>query len=284
MPVALTHNAYGTSRVRLTKLERGPDRHEIRDVVVDLRLEGNFEASFTEGDNAQVIATDTMKNLVYALAVGRQLGSIEEFGAILLGHLLGEYSDVGLAEVRISEEPWRRIAVDGQNHPHAFVGGGREVRTAVVSQSRDQERRVASGIEGLMLLKTEGSASTGFSRDGFAVLPEPDERILATEVRAEWTYSARSTALDYDGLHRLARDMMVRAFATHESRSIQQTLHALGESVLDAIDPIEEIRITLPNKHRIPFDVSRFGLDGRDEIFVATDEPYGVISGTLRRA
>lgn len=283
MPVALTHNAYGKSQVRLTKVERGPDRHELREIAVDIRLEGDFAASYTEGDNTQVIATDTMKNLVYALAVGRHLGPIEEFGGVLVGHILGEYPNVRAAEVRIAESPWRRIVVDGKEHPHSFVGGGGENRTAVVSQAVDGPRRVLSGIEGLMLLKTSGSAFKGFPRDRFTILPEVDDRILATEVRADWSYDPSSSYVDYDAAHRIARDAMVRAFAGHESQSIQQTLHVLGEAVLDAVEAIEEVRLILPNKHRIPFDVSRFGLDGRDEIFVATDEPFGLISGTLRR-
>ena len=283
MAVALTHNAYGKSRVRLTKVERGPDRHEVREVAVDIRLEGDFAASYTQGDNAHVVATDTMKNLVYALAVGRPLGSIEDFGSILVGHILDEYGDVQSVEVRLVEKPWRRIVVDGRDHPHAFVGAGDEDRTAVVAQTRGEARWVASGIKGLMLLKTSGSAFKGFLRDRYTVLPEADDRILATEVRAEWSFAASSAATDHDAIHRLARDIMVRAFADHESRSIQQTLHVLGEAVLEAIEAIEEVRLVLPNKHRIPFDVSRFGLDGRDEIFVATDEPFGVISGTLRR-
>ena len=287
MPAALTHNSYGKSRVRLTKVERGPDRHEIREITVDLRLEGNFAASYTEGDNAQVIATDTMKNLVYALAVGRPLGALEEFGAVLAGHLLGEYGDIHEAEVRLIEQPWRRIAVDGRDHPHAFVGGGGdgEVRTATVTQRRDEVRRVRAGIEGLNLLRTAGSAFKGFPRDRYTVLPEAEDRILATEVQAEWLYALDSSAaLDHDTTHRVVRDVMVRAFAATESGSLQQTLHTLGDAVLEAISTIEEIRIVLPHKHRLPFDVSRFGLDGRDEIFVTADEPFGLISGTLRRA
>lgn len=283
MPAALTHNSYGKSRVRLTKVERGPDRHEIREITVNLRLEGDFAASYTEGDNAQVIATDTMKNLVYAMAVGRQLGSLEDFGAVLVANLLEEYADIHDVEAQLSEQPWRRIAVNGQDHPHSFVAGGCEVRTALVSQHRDSERQVRSGIEGLHLIKTSGMAYKGFPRDRYTVLPEADDRILAAEVRADWSFAATSAAIDHDTTFRVVRDVMVQAFANHESRSIQQTLHVLGEAVLESIEAVDEIRLTLPTKHRVPFDVSRFGLDARDEIFVTTDEPFGLISGTLRR-
>ena len=39
----------------------------------------------------------------------------------------------------------------------------------------------------------------------------------------------------------------------------------------------------MPNKHHLAFDVSRFGIDNRNEVFVPTDEPYGLIEATLRR-
>src|SRR5436309_3166525 len=38
-PAVLTHNAYGKSRVRLTKVVRRGDRHDVRELDVDIRLE-----------------------------------------------------------------------------------------------------------------------------------------------------------------------------------------------------------------------------------------------------
>ena len=67
------------------------------------------------------------------------------------------------------------------------------------------------------------------------------------------------------------------------SESVQHTLHAMGESVLDAVGDITAIRLTMPNKHHLPFDLSRLGLENRNEIFVPTDEPHGVIEATITR-
>src|SRR4051812_5709710 len=159
MPAVLTHHAYGKSRIRLTRVTRLPDRHEIRELTVDIRLEGEFDASYTLGDNSRIIATDTMKNVVYALAHGRPAEAIEDFGAALAGHFVEEYPHVRSAIVTLAEHPWRRITVDGLDHPHAFVGGGGERRTASITRGPDG-LKVESGLDGLQVLKTTGS---GFS-------------------------------------------------------------------------------------------------------------------------
>ncbi len=55
-------NRYGKSRVRLVKVRRARDPHEIVDLTIDVQLEGAFETVYTGGDNSACLATDTMKN------------------------------------------------------------------------------------------------------------------------------------------------------------------------------------------------------------------------------
>jgi len=282
MAAVLTQHSYGKSRVRLTRVTRPGDRHEVRELTVDVRLEGEFDASYTLGDNSRIIATDTMKNVVYALAQGRPPEAIEDFGEALAGHFVGEFSHVRLAEVAIAEHPWHRIAVgEGGDHPHAFVGGGDEVRTATIAQRRDG-LTVEAGLAGLRVLKTAGSGFSGFLRDRFTTLPETEDRIFATEVRARWRYAAGSTVA-WDDAHARVRRALLETFARHESLAVQQTLHAMGEAALEACAEAEEITLVLPNQHRILVDLARFGRPNPNEIFVATDEPFGLIAGTLRR-
>ena len=79
------------------------------------------------------------------------------------------------------------------------------------------------------------------------------------------------------------RRILLEASAAHRSESVQHTLFAMGQAVLDAVDSITTIRLAMPNKHHLPVDLSRFGLENRNEIFVATDEPHGLIEATLVR-
>jgi urate oxidase len=281
MSALLTHHAYGKSAIRLTRVTRLAERHEVRELTVDIRLEGDFDASYTQGDNSRIVATDTMKNIVYALAQERPAEAIEDFGAVLASHFLDDYPQVRSAAIRLVESPWRRIVVEGVEQPHAFLGGGTETRTAHVVRNRDV-LRVEAGLEGLQLLKTTGSAFTGFVRDRYTTLPETTDRILATEVQARWSYAA-GAVLDWDETHARVRRALLETFVQHESLSVQHTLHAMGEAALGASGMIEEVTLNMPNKHRILFDLVRFGQTNANEIFIATDEPFGLITGTLRR-
>jgi urate oxidase len=279
MPVALTADSYGKSDIRLVTVRRGADRHELRDVTLSIRLEGDFAAAYTRGDNQGVVATDTMKNTVYALAAEHPFDDIEDFGLALSEHLIRSYPQVASARVELAEQLWKRIEAGGAPHPHAFERAGAERRTAVVTRGRDTVR-VLAGLDGLTVMKTAKSAFAGFPRDRYTTLPETADRILATAVRATWRYSRPYVA--FGPLWSEVRRVLLAAFAEHDSRSVQHTLYAMGEAVLETVD-VEEIHLEMPNQHHLPVDLTPFGLENRNEIFVATTEPYGMIEATLRR-
>jgi urate oxidase len=281
MPAVLTHNAYGKSHVRLTKVTRHTDRHDLKELCVAIELEGDFADSYTHGDNRRVVATDTMKNTVYALAKDHPLEHLESFGQALANHFMESYHHISKAAIRLEEQSWQRMVVDSRDHPHAFVGGGTEKHTAAVTLTHEG-MRVDGGIDDLRLLKTTASGFSGFIRDRYTTLPDSDDRILATLLTATWLY--RVVPADWNRCRGVIRQAMLDVFARHHSLAVQQTLYAMGEAGLDACSEIEEIRLTMPNKHRVLVNLKPFGLENRNEIFVTSDEPYGLISGTLRRA
>jgi urate oxidase len=280
MTVVLTQNAYGKSSVRLTKVTRLPDGHELAQWTVDIQLTGEFAAAYTAGDNSGIVATDTMKNIVYALAREQELTAPETFGLALCEHFLAHYPQVAGCRVALLVEPYQRITINGVPHPHAFTGGEGGRRTCIVVGSRTVTT-VAAGIEAIALLKTTDSAFRGFHRDSFTTLPEADDRILATLLDTTWRYT--STARDWNPLHAQVRQTLLQAFAEHKSLSVQQTLYAMGTAVLEKTPEVEEISLTMPNRHNLLVNLEPFGRDNPNCIFVPTSEPYGMISGTLRR-
>lgn len=280
MSAVLTHNAYGKSQVRLTKVTRHPDRHDLKEWCIAVQLEGDFSASYVQGDNSRIVATDTMKNIVYALAHKHVLTALESFGQALARHFLEHYPQVSTATISLVEQPWQRLPIDGREHPHTFLGGGSEKRTSVVTLTR-QSLRIESGLDDLALLKTTDSAFAGFLRDAYTTLPETDDRLFATVLSATWLYGA--VPADWDGCHQRIRQAMLEVFARHKSLAVQQTLYAMGAAALEACRQIEEINLRMPNQHRLLVNLQPFGLENNNEIFVATEEPYGVITGTLRR-
>ena len=273
-------NRYGKSGVRLVKLTREAGRHHFRELTVSVALEGEFERAHSAGDNADVLPTDTMKNTVYALARQNALGEIEAFATRLAGHFLRSHEAIRRARVEIVERPWERLDVGGAADPHTFRQSGGERRLTEVT-SADDGTAVASGLEGLLVAKTSRSAFTGFFRDPYTTLQETEDRILATSVRAVWTYATAN--IDFGPAWRGIRATLLDTLAGHESASVQHTLHAMGEAVLEKYGAVAEIAIRMPNKHHLLVDLSRLGLDNPDEIFVPTEEPYGLIEATLRR-
>src|SRR5581483_3136247 len=103
--MALGQNNYGKSDVRVVKVVRGPERHEIRDLTVDVALEGDFAAAHGEGDNTGLLATDTMRNTVYAIAKQDPIEHLETFARRLVAHFVEAGPTVARARVRVVEHP-----------------------------------------------------------------------------------------------------------------------------------------------------------------------------------
>jgi urate oxidase len=282
MSIVLGANNYGKSAVRLVKVTRRPGRHELRDLTVDVALEGDFSAAHTAGDNSGLLATDTMRNTVYALAKDHPVVEVEDFGMALVARFLEAGPRVRRARVRLAEHPWERLVVGGEPHEHAFQRGSGGDRVAVVTGEEGGAVSIEAGIEDLAVLKTTESGWEGFLREDFTTLPETADRILATAISARWSYGTSSVEFGpaWEGVRR----RLLETFAGHYSRSVQQTLYLMGEAVLEAHPEIERIHLSLPNRHHLLFDLSRFGRANDNEIFHATTEPYGLIEGTVERS
>lgn len=277
----LAENRYGKSRVRLVKVKRHPDRHDLREWSVEILLEGDFESCFVEGDNVKILPTDTMKNTVYSLARSSSAECMEEFGQELIAFFLERNPQVSAARVSLAEKTWERVQTGGKPHPTTFVQSSSECQTAEISARRNGVPSVQSGLENLVILKTAGSEFAGFIKDPLTTLPEAADRLFGTAVRAGWTYSLPTVA--FATLRPKIREILLSVFARHTSKSVQHTLYAMGEGVLANVPEISDIELTMPNKHCLLIDLSRFGQDNPNEIFVPVDEPHGTIQARLRR-
>lgn len=275
----LGNNRYGKAGVRLVKVARPGERHELRDLTVAVALSGDFTDAHVTGSNARILPTDTMKNTVYAFAKDELTGSNEDFALALGRHFL-DAAPITSARIKIQEQLWRRIPVGGREHDHAFTRAGGEVRTARITTSR-AGAEVRAGVRGLHLLKTTRSGFVGYIKDKYTTLPETTDRIFATALNAEWVYSTADVR--YDAIWTAAMSAISETFAEHDSLSVQQTLYAMGEAVLARCAEIARIRFALPNKHHLLVDLSKFGLENPNEVFVATTEPYGLIEAEIHR-
>jgi urate oxidase len=283
--IELAENRYGKSRVRLMKVTRHAHGHthghDLREWTVQVLLKGDFDTAHLDGDNSKILPTDTMKNTVYSLARTSKATAMEDYAKELVDFLLGRNPQVSSASVRIESTMWKRLTVDGEPHPSAFMRGSGELQTTNVERAQGGSFHVLSGLDNLVLLKTANSGFEGYIKDSLTTLPETKDRLFGTAVRAEWRYT--SADLDFDAVRTKLREAMLRTFANHDSRSVQQTLYAMAASALEAVPDIDEIEITMPNRHCLLVDLSRFGQDNPNEIFVPTDEPHGYIEARVRR-
>jgi urate oxidase len=279
--MTLAENSYGKSRVHLAKVKRHSDHHDFREWTIDILLEGDFESCFVLGDNSKILPTDTMKNTVYSLARTSRADCMEEFGKELAAYLLDRNPQVSAARVTLAEKSWQHLPTGGKPHPTTFVESSSESQTAEIRAVRNAAPSVQAGLENLVILKTAGSEFVGFIKDSLTTLPETTDRLFATSLGARWNYlSPRAPFLS---LRSKVRDALLNVFAAHASKSVQHTLYAMGESALANVPEIGDIQLTMPNKHFLLADLSRFGQDNPNEIFVPIEEPHGAIEARLRR-
>ncbi|HET6214144.1 MAG TPA: urate oxidase [Micromonosporaceae bacterium] len=274
MGIVLGDNQYGKAETRLVRVTRDALRHELRDLTVTTTLAGDLDGTHLTGDNTNVLPTDSQKNTVYAFARRHGVGEPEDFGLLLARHFATAQPAITRARVSIVEHGWLRLA------DHSFQRTGGQARIATVSCD-GEHAWVVSGLTGLVLLKTTDSEFWGYPKDDFTTLTETKDRVLATEVNARWRHG--SAHGDWASSHDAVRAALVDAFVGTHSRSLQQTLYAMGCAVLERCPEVAEIRLSLPNKHHLLVDLAPFGLDNPNQVYVATDRPYGLIEGTVAR-
>jgi urate oxidase len=206
---------------------------------------------------------------------------MEDYAKELVAFLLGRNPQVSAVSVAVEGAMWKRLTVDGKPHPTAYIRGSGEIQTTTVACEQNGEFRIHSGFENLVVLKTADSGFEGYIKDELTTLKETSDRIFCTAVSAQWHYT--TAALDFDATRKTLREAMLKTFAEHKSKSVQETLYAMGKTALEHIAEVDSIDLTMPNKHCLLVDLSRFGQDNPNEILVPTDEPAGHIEATVRR-
>jgi urate oxidase len=260
----LSSARYGKENVRVLKVDRDPasGSQTVTELTVSCLLEGDIAASYTEADNSVVVATDSIKNTIYIKAKEHPVNPPELYATVLGTHFLDRYPHIHAANVDVVVQRWTRLSVDGKPHPHSFRLDGQETRTVEARVSRDGGVSLASGINGLSVLKSTGSAFHGFVRDEYTTLPETWDRILSTDIDCSWAWAFPDLAavmhaeLDFDRAFEDARAIILKTFADDESASVQATMYRMCEQILDAAPGVLSARFSLPNKHY--FEVGGF--------------------------
>ncbi|KAJ5805043.1 hypothetical protein N7474_010930 [Penicillium riverlandense] len=306
---------YGKDNVRVYKVHRDEKTgvQSVCEMTVCVLLEGDIETSYTKADNSVVVATDSIKNTIYITAKQQPVTPPELFGSILGTHFIQKYSHIHAAHVNIVTHRWVRMQIDGKPHPHSFVKDSPETRNVQVDVVEGKGISINSSIQGLTVLKSTGSQFWGFVRDEYTTLKETWDRILSTDVAANWQWrqftglaEVRTHADKFDAAWEAARAITLKTFAEDNSASVQATMYQMGEKILAAAPLVDTVEYALPNNHYFEIGMylslfapiirtNQFLLDlswhkgtkntGKDaEVYAPQSNPNGLIKCTVARS
>jgi len=234
-----------------------------------------FWQTYTTGDNAGLIATDSMKNFIQREALNYTGPDLEDCCRFLGVKFLETYPQVEGVQVSSIEIPYSSLTDDQVS----FAPSGPERAIARIELNRTGTVEVASGIRGFKLLRLGGSAFQGFVRDQYTTLPDVANRPLHMWLDLEWLYSAPSAGFSSGTITAAVRRLVHEVFCAFESGSIQQVIYQIGAKILAEIPAVAEIHLEANNR---TWDA--IGERG-DEVGVYTEPrpPYGCLGLRLRR-
>jgi urate oxidase len=278
--MALVKSTYGKARVRVMRIHRDGERHEVRELSLQVMLTGDFARVYTHADNTLAVATDTIKNIVNVVARENLALDTEPFCVAIAQRFLKEYPQVGTVTVDALETKWVRLAVDGVPHAHSFVLDNNGKNSAKVHATR-QDIAMASGLSGFTFMKTTASGWDRFVQDEYTTLPETRDRMCATAMDATWRW--QSAPANYPAANARIIETMLKVFATTYSESVQDSLYRMGTAALAAVPELIDITLACPNKHYLLINLAPFKMDNDNQVFLPTDEPHGQIECTVGR-
>lgn len=277
----LIKNRYGKGRVRVMRIHRDGDRQEVSQLNVKAMMEGDFAPAYTHGDNSTSVSTDTIKNVVNVVARENTGLCTEEFCQVLAKKYLDTYPQIASVALTVHETKWSRLSFGGKPHPHSFVLDSNGKPTVEVSSIRGGATTMSSGVDGFTFMKSTQSGWENYVKDTYTTIPPTADRMCATSMVASWKWSGKPS--NYPATNKKILDTVLEVFSMTYSRSVQDSLYRMGEAALAAVPEISEISMACPNMHFIPINLSAFGLDNNNDVFLPTDEPHGQIECTVGR-
>jgi urate oxidase len=204
-----------------------------------------------------IVPTDTQKQTTYIVAKQNPVNPPEVFAAILAQHFIDRYAHIHVAHVDVIQHRWTRMEIDGKPHPHSFFRDGAETRVVTATATEGKGIEIRSGVKGLLVLKSTGSAFYGYdTKDKYTILPETNDRILSTEVECGWKWKqfanleeVKKLGEKFNPAWESTRNITMETFAKEESPSVQNTMYKMCEQILEAQMEVDEVDYTLPNKH-----------------------------------
>jgi urate oxidase/2-oxo-4-hydroxy-4-carboxy-5-ureidoimidazoline decarboxylase len=264
MAQAVAHS-YGKDAVSVYRIA-GDDLFAC-EVGVFVRGEA-FEASYTEGDNSMVVATDSMKNFVHTMGLEYEGSTLEGFVELVGSRLLARYDHIEGVQVSAKEVPFERVRGNAMRRRYD------DYAVAELDLDRSGVVSARSGVNGLHLIKLAGSSFAGFIRDEYTTLPEAHDRPLFVHMNLGWTNADHTRCAPCQDV----RDLAVDTFCVIRSASIQELVYQIGVRILESIAEIATVDFHAENRL---WDTAQSAQGAA--VYTDARPPFGVITLTLER-
>jgi urate oxidase len=265
-------SSYGESRLRMLRVIPRGDRHDPRDLTIGLRFEGRLDA---------MVPGEAIKNLVHRVvrAQDKTAEAIEPLAIAICDAVLHTYGAIGLARVEIAEQPWARLDAGGKPQGQAFMPAGVERRTVAVT-GNGTRTSVQAGIENLVLLRTGGFVPSSRGKPLDEGMADGVQRVFLATLGGRWAYTSPDIA--FAPYRTGVRQALVESFAWHKGPAVRDTLRAMADVVLASYQEIAQVSLSLHERPYRPADLLELSVEP-DSLFVAHEEPVGVIEITVER-
>ena len=233
---------------------------------VDVEVFGdNFLPAYTEGDNSNVVATDSMKNFVLRQALAFEGATLEELLAFLGRRFLATYAQMQSLRLTARELPFAPALLPGatastpQESAVLFSRSHSDFAQASLTFARDEQGQAVltshqCGRANLELFKVTGSAFTRFVQDEYTTLLEREDRPLFIHLDVSWTYTDIAALLRPDhGRYVPAeqvRDLIQVVFDEFVSESIQHLVYEFGCRLLERFPQLASVTFDAQNRTR----------------------------------
>lgn len=273
-------NYYGKGDVIVYRLNRDGQTPEGQSPVfganVKMLIYGEaFWPTYKSGDNAGLIATDSMKNFIQRETMNYSGAGLEEYARFLAEKFLNTYSQVEGVQLSADEIPYAAL----EEGSKAFTPSGPVKMSCRLEINRSGIVEAASGIKGFKLLRLGGSAFYGFVRDQYTTLPDIKNRPLNMWLDLEWWYTENRAAFTNGQTAAQVRDIVHDVFSSFVSGSIQEVIYIAGTKILSEIATVKEVHLEANNR---TWDTI---VEQGEELGIYTDArpPYGCLGLRLRR-
>ena len=262
---------------------------------VDVEVFGeNFLPAYTHGDNSNVVATDSMKNVVLRQALAYDGATLEGFLYELGRHFLTTYPHMERLRLTAREMPFTPAQVPddsglgASDRLYSLTRGDYAVASLDFERGGDGQPTLTSqrsGRAGMLLLKVTGSAFTRFVRDEYTTLPERGDRPLFIALDVFWEYAELRDMLADPPQRYVAaeqvRDLVQVVFHEMVSESIQHLVHEMGQRLLVRFPQLAAVSFEGQNRTPDPMAVSE--TDPKVKVYSTPFPAYGLIKLTMRR-